>query len=123
MKRSILGIILMIALSVCGLPAIAFAETTLDTQPTQQQPTQANAGNTLLIDNNHIYDGMDKPYKSGYMPSAANGIATIILPLTSAQELQGNAMQVSYDLGDPSTSPFQFGNYDQTVTLGKHKTD
>jgi len=69
------------------------------------------------IDNENIYDGMDKAYKDGYTPAVANGAATIVLPLLAGGEVQGNEITVTPGLGDTSSSPFVYKNYQTTVSL------
>ena len=74
----------------------------------------------LTIDNINLYPGMDKPYSNGYTPTVANGTARIVLPVVSAQELQGDRLNMTVDLGDAKSSPFIFSNYDKTIVLDEH---
>ncbi len=74
-------------------------------------------GETLAIDNDNIYTGMNKPYKEGYNPAVADGKATIILPLIASGEILGNAITVTPNLGDTHDSPFVISNYQKTVYL------
>lgn len=108
MKKG-LGILLAIILLV-SLGGTAFAA---------EAPTQ-DAGTVLSIENNNLFPGMDKPYSSGYMPTVAGGTAALVLPLVSQQELQGNSVNMTVNLGDPASSPFVFQNYDKTIPLANH---
>lgn len=72
---------------------------------------------TFEIDNAHVYDGMDKAYRDGYMPAVKDGRATVVLPLLASAALKNNTITVTPGLGEPSTSPFAYSNYQKTVTL------
>lgn len=71
----------------------------------------------LLLDNENTYEGMDKPYESGYMPSVANNEATIVLPVLCDGKLKDDELRFSIDLGSAEQSPFVFKNYDKNVSL------
>lgn len=89
-----------------------------------QGPEEAqDTGNVLEIDNTNLYPGMDRPYSSGYMPTVANGAASIVLPLTARQALMGSRLNVTVDLGDAASSPFVFQNYDKTISLQEHSVN
>ena len=77
----------------------------------------------LVIDNAHIYDGMDIPYSSGYVPTASNGIAKVVLPLIATESIKDNMIIATVDLGEPSASPFQFGNYEKSIPLQANYVD
>jgi len=124
MKRIITGLIaaLILIAPAWGMAAEIPAQQAAAAQP-NASPTPDQGGATplsdqaLQIDNAHQYEGMNAPYSGGYMPAATGGAAKIILPLLPVQAIAGNQVNVSLDLGDPSASPFQFGNYDRTVPL------
>ena len=134
MRRSIwLILICMIVLATLQTTVLAVepaetpepvAKTAEQTAPPETEPTPGpDVSAVLAIDNAHTYMGMDKPYSSGYMPSASGGAANVILPLITGQKLAHSHVNVSFNLGDASSSPFQYGNYDQTIGLAKHPTD
>ena len=54
---------------------------------------------TLKIDDANQYDGMEKPYKDGYVPTNANGSVRIVFPILSEGELRGNTLRAALDLG------------------------
>lgn len=128
MKR--ICIILMVCL-LCLLPAMAFAASpSPDTQqtPDMGQPTPESSEEPysmsfFTIDNNNVYEGMDKAYKDGYMPAVQNGKAVIILPLVSSGEIQGNRIQVTPNFGDTISSPFVFKNYQKTIMISDNKVN
>ena len=128
MKR--ICVIFMVCL-ICLLPVMAFAasptpdaqSTTDAKQPTQGPSEEPNSISFFSIDNNNVYEGMDKAYKDGYMPTVQNGKAVIVLPLISSGEIQGNKIQVTPNLGDTSSSPFVFKNYQKTVVLSENKVN
>ncbi len=82
--------------------------------------TATAAGNVFIIDNGNVYAGMDKAYKDGYTPSVGNGTATIVLPLITAGAVTGSSVTVTPDLGDVSSSPFVYRNYQRNVTLAEN---
>jgi hypothetical protein len=82
------------------IPAVALAE-----------------GIRFSIDDGNVYEGMDKSYQDGYVPKVKSGVATIVIPLVASGEISGNAITATPGLGDPSSSPFVFKNYQKTVTL------
>ena len=99
-------------------------------QPTTQEPatTQADINTkddkdtqseavTLNIDNENQYDGMEKPYAQGYVPTNANGSVRIVFPILSEGELRGNTLRAALDLGDAQTAPFVFKNYEKDIRL------
>ena len=109
------GLVILLAVIMTVLPA----GTALAAEDTPAAGTQ-DAGTVLAIDNENLYPGMDQPYSSGYMPAVAGGSASIVLPLVPAQELQGGSINITVDLGDASSSPIVFQNYDKTVGLKEH---
>ncbi len=132
MKKAFVIITIILTLMLCIQVAVFAEETeTMATQsplPTQSplvssspspSPTQMH-GEILTIDNANIYSGMDKPYNSGYLPTSANGVAHLILPLKPTTALKDNTVNVMLNLGDATSSPFVFGNYDKSVTLQNH---
>lgn len=71
----------------------------------------------LKIDDANQYDGMEKPYKDGYVPTNANGSVRIVFPILSEGELRGNTLRAALDLGDAQTAPFVFKNYEKDIRL------
>lgn len=72
---------------------------------------------TLKIDDANQYDGMEKPYKDGYVPTNANGSVRMVFPILSEGELRGNTLRAALDLGDAQTAPFVFKNYEKDIKL------
>lgn len=72
---------------------------------------------TLKIDDANQYDGMEKPYKDGYVPTNANGSVRIVFPILSEGELRGNTLRAALNLGDAQTAPFVFKNYEKDIRL------
>ena len=105
------------------MPGIAFAEGTepdASVSPSASpspspspSPTPVPIVDQLHIDSTNLYDGMDKTYAQGYVPTVQNGYATIILPLMG--ETYSGTVNVTADLGAVTESPFVFGNYSQTA--------
>ncbi len=76
-----------------------------------------DASDVLQKDVNNVYAGMDKSYSAGYSPTVANGVATVILPLTATEPLQDNKLRIIPDLGAGGESPFVIKNYEFDVGL------
>lgn len=87
------------------------------TPPAESEPTPSPTVITNFeIDNIHIFDGMDRAYQNGYKPTVKDGKATVVLPLLSNGRILGNVIKVTPGLGDPSSSPFVYSNYQTTVS-------
>lgn len=82
--------------------------------------TAMAAENVFIIDNENVYEGMDKAYKDGYTPTVSGGTATVVLPLTTASPVAGNTITVTPNLGDVSSSPFVYRNYQKNVLLAEN---
>ncbi|MDD5018197.1 MAG: CARDB domain-containing protein [Eubacteriales bacterium] len=81
----------------------------------------------LTIDNENVYDGMNQSYSSGYAPVQSGDSVKIVLPLVPADAgnpvgISGDTITVTPGLGDTSSSPFVFSNYQKTVQLKTHTT-
>jgi hypothetical protein len=130
MKR-VYGLMLAMLFLALPLPAMAEGEsptpspTQTTAQPTAlatQAPTaSATAATGLSIDSLNIYDGMDQAYMNGYTPRVKSGKATVVLPLVANGAIQGSAVTATLSLGDPSSAPFVFKNYQKTVELTSNK--
>lgn len=86
------------------------------TDDKSETDTQTDAM-SLKIDDANQYDGMEKPYKDGYVPINANGSVRIVFPILSEGELRGNTLRAALDLGDAQTAPFVFKNYEKDIRL------
>lgn len=99
-----------ILLLVTIWPAAALAEG-------ETEDAEAASTVTLSIDNAHVYEGMDKPYKDGYTPIVQNGTAVVVLPLVASGAIKDNIITVTPGLGEPASSPFVYSNYQKTVSM------
>ena len=82
--------------------------------------TATAAGNIFIIDNENVYEGMDKAYQDGYTPTVSGGTATIVLPLTATTAVAGSMITVTPNLGDVSSSPFVYRNYQRNIPLAEN---
>lgn len=99
MKRWLIGIFALLLV----IPAVALAD----------------ASTVVLgIDDANLYDGMTRTYSQGYSPTVSNGVATIVLPLVTTGSISGSTITATPNLGSVESSPFVFGNYQKTVSLG-----
>lgn len=71
-----------------------------------------NAEGELYIETKTVYDGMNESYENGYIPTVENDEVRIVLPLKGGT---GSSLTVVPDLGDVSSCPFIYGNYNMTV--------
>ena len=85
-------------------------------------PVTLAAGDQLVIDNQNVYEGMNKSYSKGYKPTVKDGKATIILPLIyeGTNKIVGDRITVTPDLGNPADSPFSYSNYQMNVSLANN---
>lgn len=85
-------------------------------QPDETEP-EFTAG-TLKIDDANVYEGMGRAYKDGYEPVISGNTANIIIPLTVEDSAEFDTVTASLNLGDTTTAPFVYKNYQKTF----HKT-
>lgn len=114
MKR-IIAIVLILS-SLFLMCITAYAEDGTETAP-DTAPSVPEAPATLSIDNQNIYEGMDKSYSEGYVPRVSGGYATVVIPLVCDGELEGNKLCASVSLGDSMSMPFVCKNYEKTISL------
>lgn len=88
------------------------------------QEGAADTGSTanIVIDNKHVYEGMEKSYSGGYVPKVGGGAATVVLPLLAKRKLSKNQMTVTLKFGEGENLPFVYKNYEKSVSYGYHKT-
>lgn len=100
-------------------------ETTLPTE-TQPEPTVEATepgtadpvmGTWLEIDTENRYEGMEKAYEDGYVPSVAHGVMELVFPLLPNGTIYRDEIKVSLDLGAGASSPFVIANYEKTFHL------
>ena len=72
---------------------------------------------SVKVDNQNIYDGMDKAYCDGYIPRVENGYAYIVLPVICDGGIKDNTVTAKLDLGDTQSMPFVCKNYEKNVYL------
>ena len=108
--------IVLILSSLFLMCITAYAEDGAETAP-DTAPSVPEAPATLSIDNQNIYEGMDKSYSEGYVPRVSGGYATVVIPLICDGELEGNRLCASVNLGDSMSMPFVCKNYEKTVSL------
>lgn len=77
----------------------------------------ATASPRLALDNENVYEGMDKAYRDGYVPAVQDGILTLVVPLIADGALKDDKIVVTPNLGDPVSSPFIYKNYQKTFYL------
>ena len=120
-KASCILIAIMILTILLPTSALAEEGTPTTAPEAEATPTPAPEEETvaveLEIDNEHIYDGMDKAYKDGYIPTVKDGVATIVVPLLASGEIKDNTITVTPGLGDTSSSPFVYSNYQKDILL------
>lgn len=114
----------LLALSICLHPLAVRAESAgedaLSTQDSDEGDTRRIS--TLVIDNQNVYEGMDRPYAEGYVPRVEGGNVLVVIPLRLEGEglFKNNTLRASLNLGDTSNTPFMYRNYDKSITLSSH---
>lgn len=74
------------------------------------------------IDNQRIYEGMEKSYASGYVPKIKDRKAVVVLPLVTKRKISGNQITVRVAFGESEQQPFVRKNYEKAVSFGYHST-
>lgn len=77
----------------------------------------------LALENENIYQGMDKAYKNGYQPVISKNKVKIILPLCLIKEEKVDSIQAVLNLGDVENTPFLYKNYVKTIKKTKEKVN
>lgn len=80
------------------------------------------SGNSyLILDDKNTYKGMEKAYEEGYEPLVKNGMASVILPVYTAEGCGITELTAVPDLGDTASAPFIFRNYQKTYQVTNEK--
>lgn len=77
-------------------------------------------GPFLEIDNGRIYKGMDKTFKEGYTPIQNGQKILLVVPFLEKTPIKDNQLQAGVNLGDTSTAPFVFKNYNTSIKKEKY---
>lgn len=122
MKKIVIRVIaVVLMLSLFSVNAFAVdADSTADSDNTMA----ADNGVTMVspdmrIDNQNIYEGMDKAYCDGYVPRVEKGYVYIVLPLLCDSKVKNDCVTVSLNLGEAGDSPFVCKNYEKNVYLSE----
>jgi len=77
----------------------------------------------ISIDSKNIYEGMDKSYKDGYVPTVADGKAVVVVPIIGTGRIRGNTLKTKLVLGDTQSIPFVCKNFEKDVELAQNKVN
>lgn len=99
------------------------AETSQPAAEPTQQDAAPQAPVRLMLDSEHLYDGMDRAYAEGYLPKVENGNAYIVAPIISSGSLKEQCIRVSLNLGDAENAPFVMKNYEKKIYLGQNSVN
>ncbi|MCR3922302.1 MAG: hypothetical protein NUK65_07300 [Firmicutes bacterium] len=75
----------------------------------------------ISIDTRHVYEGMEKSYAQGYLPTVSEDHATVVLPLLS--EAVRGPLTVTVNLGEPASAPFVYKNYEKQFDKKRYTFD
>ena len=89
----------------------------LPTEPPTVPPTEPVVPASLEIDTVHLYEGMERPYETGYIPKVSGGTVQIVLPLKALGNLRDHRIKASLDLGTGADLPFVAANYEKDFPL------
>ncbi len=78
---------------------------------------------SLSIDNKNRYEGMDKTYAEGYVPTISGGKAIVVIPVICDGYIKNNTLKTSVSLGDTQSMPFVCKNYEKDIILTKNKVN
>jgi hypothetical protein len=104
--KKVMALVLIGMLTVLSPTALAQPEE--DTTVPETEAPVAPA--VFSVDTGHVYPGMGKSYAQGYLPTVANGQATVVLPLVVSGSTYP-MVTAGLDLGDPAAAPFVFENH------------
>ncbi len=76
----------------------------------------------FVIDNQNIYEGMDKSYARGYVPKVGRKKAVVVLPLLAKRKIAQNRLTAAVRFGETDPSPFVRKNYEKAVAFANHPT-
>jgi hypothetical protein len=85
----------------------------------------ADGAQALAIDTKYRYEGMNKTWGQGYVPTVSGNTVKVVLPLVlnpqaGVAAIAGDVVSVKPDYGDPAGSPFVFSNLETSVKLVDH---
>ncbi len=66
------------------------------------------------IDNNHVYEGMERSYSDGYVPVVEDRHAKIVLPVLTDLELKNDSLRAYVEMDMSDGSPFYNEEYKRT---------
>lgn len=81
------------------------------------------SGVNLSIDDQNVYEGMDRAYQSGYVPQVKDGYATVIVPLLADGPIKNNTIIATPGLGEAASSAFVIKNYQKTIGLAQNNVN
>ena len=100
-----------------------------DDKPTDSEPDpviidpEPVSVSALSVDTEHVYEGMSKAFRDGYIPTVSGGKVAIVLPLLPEGIIRDDVIECSLDLGQTSDSPFVYANYRKEVRLTNEEVD
>ena len=75
----------------------------------------------LSIDYKHCYEGMERAYSDGYIPTVEQGTAYVVLPVTSSEPLKEDRLTTAIRLGEPAAVPFVYKNYEKSTQCYRYQ--
>lgn len=121
-------ICLMLEGSIGAVPVLAQTMTKTDVTGQQSTDSEGKQGlsdgggaSGVVVDNQNVYEGMEKSYSGGYVPKVQGNNAVVVLPLLAKRKLLNDKMTVSVKFGEASNLPFVYKNYEKSVTFGSHQ--
>lgn len=96
-------------------------------EPENNDPTPPEApapeAVSIAIDSKNVYEGMDRSYEKGYIPTVAEGKALIVVPIISTGQIKGSTLKTKLALGDTQSMPFVCKNFEKDVELAHNKVN
>lgn len=80
------------------------------------ETARKHEGAFFEIDNQRVYEGMDKSFQKGYVPQVKKKRAVLVVPFLEQAAVEGGKVQAEINLGDSEKAPFVFKNYNSTLT-------
>jgi len=103
-------------------PEASDGNTSSDNDPTLPGTSAPNV-TAIAIDSKNVYEGMNKSYENGYVPTVTDGRAVIVVPVISTGGIKGSTLKTKLALGDTQSMPFVCKNFEKDVPLTQNKVN
>lgn len=112
LNRKLIIAFCIVCIGFMDLPAKASTSTEAENPNTM---SDQGAASGFSIDNQTVYEGMERSYARGYIPKIQDHRAIVVLPLLPKHKVSGNQVTVSVKFDESDGQPFVRKNYEKIV--------